>query len=234
MTGSIIPPDVRANLAKQTRGGGIGGGAPENAGAAQARRMAMDPTAAAAEAEEAAAPEVDEREELKACPRPTCRITLEDEWNFCAKCGTDLIRGGPAKKLGIEFTDQDLEDYVFKGYVLREVAILGSHKMLLKSAQPKDVAEADNYLMNGAWRKDVAGKERQVTEFFLRQVNQLCITASTIQKMDGQPLGKTFDEKMTWFEERGSAMVDMMGAKVILFNQALTEFLTKADIAKGS
>lgn len=224
--GSILPPDIQEQMAKKPRSvlPGIGSAAPENAAP---RRAAPEP--------EAATPAAKEEEADTTCKSTFCNATVSPDAAFCSRCGFDQMRGGLIKKLGIEpFTDEDVQDYVFKGYVVRDVMILGRYKATMRSSQAKDLKEIDSYIMNGSWSKSDDGKERQVSDFFLRQMNALCVTAMSVQKIDGQSIGNTLSERMTWLEERGSAFVDILAQKTSLFNQALTDHLKKEDTLSGS
>lgn len=233
-TGSVLPPDIQGQMRATSRGRtGIGGAAPENAAAARARAQAIDPQGDLEE-DPPAEPEAEVREELKVCPQVRCRTTLDDEWNFCAKCGQDLVRGGPAKSLGIEFTEDDVHDYLFKGYLVKEIKILGKHKVTIKTSQPQDMVEIDDYLMNRRWSKDKNNNERKISELLVAQMSTLCTTASMASKFDSDSLGSNLEARMNWLLERGSAFVDMLSTKVILFNQAITEHVKKADTVLGS
>jgi len=235
--GSVLPPDIKNQLeasARARRTGGIGAAVPENAAAARAREVAMNPDGAMDEVVAAPKPVVEEKKELTTCPNGRCAKPLQSEWSFCAHCGTDLLRAGAAAKLGIEFTEQDVHDYLFRGYVVRDLKILGNHKITVKSSQPLDADAIDRYLMNGDWAKNNDGTERKISEFYLRQINSLCVTATAVIKFDGASIGDTLEDRIKWLNERGSAVVDMMNSRVVLFNRALTEFLEKADTISGS
>jgi len=231
MAGSMLPPDVRAQ-ARVRRGGGIGGGTHENAVAAEAREVALgnapvEPPAQQAEPEP-------EKASPSTCLNPRCGIKVEPAWDYCASCGQSVTRGGAGRQLGIEFKPQDLEEYLFRGYIVREVKIVGQHKATLKSAQPKDMREIDDLIMNGEWIKSATGSDKRVSDFYLRQMNAMCITAACLVKLDGNPVGGTLQERMDWIEERGAALVDILANKVSLFNQAITEFLSEETTILGS
>jgi len=228
---SIVPPDIREQMPQPSRGG-IGGGAVENESSSMARESAMSATSTTPEPEKKAAPKEKVTEELKACP--TCRKELADAWSFCAACGTDLVRGGAAKRLGIEFGEEDLNAYLFKGFVIRDIPILGKHQITTKSSQPTDLDAIDRYIMNGDWGKTADGAERKVSDFYLRQMNALCVTASAIIKVDGESIGDSLEQRIAWMSERGSAFVDIVSQRVTLFNQALTQFLKDEDTFLGS
>lgn len=234
MAGSMLPPDVQEQMKRsatpQRGAGGIGAAAPENDRSARARAHAIDPDHK--EPAEAAKPVVSDDGELKACPR--CRTELKVEWNFCMRCGADLIRGGAAKYLGITFTEEDVHDYLFRGYITREVAVFGKFKVTLKSSQPTDIDEIDRYVMTGPWRKGEKGVTREVSNFYLEQINTLCMTAACAQKFNGESMGATLEQRMEWLMARGSALVDQMGQKAILFNRAITDHLKAADTVLGS
>jgi hypothetical protein len=232
-SGSVLPPDIKKQMERSAgRTGGIGSAIPENSTAARARDHAMNPDAV--DEEERSAVVVAKEEDLKVCPNPRCAKNLITDWNFCAHCGSDLLRAGQAARLGITWTESDIHDYLFKGYVVKNIKILGNHEITLKSSQPQDAAAIDHYLMNGAWAKDEKGADRKISEFYLRQVNSLCVTASSLVKFDGNSIGDSLEARIKWLNERGSALVDMMSNKVVLFNQALTKHLEQAETISGS
>lgn len=233
-SGSMLPPDVRQAMDK-TRGrgpGGIGGAAAENAESAKHRAYAIDPNAAETPAE-AEAPSDDAPKEHTTCPNARCGCELKDEWNFCSKCGQDLIRGGAAKKLGIEWKEDDLHSYIFKGFIVRDLKVLGTHTVTVKSGQAQDTAEIDDYMMNGPWRKNDKGEPKLISDFYFKQMNSMCVTAASVQKLDGALIGKTLEERIKYLLERGSAFADLLSNKVWLFNQAVTDHVTKADTLQG-
>lgn len=229
--GSILPPDIREQAEQSGRRGGIGSRAHENAATARQREAALNPDTVD-EAPKGAAEPV--REELKICPNTRCRTKLDDEWQHCAKCGADLVRGGAAKRLGIEFTEQDLQTYVFKGFVVRELSVLGKFKMTVKTSQAADVRDMDNYIVNGQWAKNADGSQRSISEFYIKQINQLAITAACTMKFNGDSIGETLDQRMMWLQEKGAALLDLLSLRVQLFNQAFTEFLNRSDSFSGS
>jgi hypothetical protein len=88
--------------------------------------------------------------------------------------------------------------------------------------------------MNGDWGKKDDGSERRVSDFYLRQMNALCVTASAVTKVDGESIGDSLEKRLAWMNERGSSFVDIVSQRVTLFNQALTEFLRSEDSILGS
>lgn len=232
--GSMLPPDIQEQVArKKSRVGGVGAAAHENVDSARKREVAMG---VPPEPSEPTEPEVaeDPDENLLVCPNERCLTTLKDEWDFCAKCGRDLVREGAAKRLGLSFSDEDVQDYIFKGYIVRDLKVLGNHTATAKTSQPTDLHEVDQYIMEGKWAKNEDGSERKVSDFYMRQVNSLAFTAASIQKFDGESIGKTFEERMAWLMARGSALADMLSTRVVWFNQAVTKFLESKDALPGS
>lgn len=237
--GSVLPPDIKAQVERQaarTQGhAGIGGGSQENVAASQRRNAAVNPDAIKEAEAETSSPAPAKEPELAICPNPRCRRDLTSEWNFCAKCGVDLQRGGPAKVLGITLDEEDVLDYLFRGYIVRDLKILGKHKITVKSAQPQDMDEVDSYMMNGDWNKPKgSGEPRSVSDLYMRQINSLCITAACLLKFDGESLGATLADRVKYLRERGAAFVDLAAGRVRLFNEAITEHLKKEDTLSGS
>lgn len=234
MPGSSLPPDIREKMGHAPPRG-VGGGASENVTTAHQRDAAMNPDAPLEEVREESSPK-EEKEFVVSdkCPSASCRKVIDKEWKFCAACGQNILNEGLASKLGIKLGEEDLSDYLFKGYITRDIKILGKHKATMKSGQPKDLEAIDNYIMNGSWGKDDDGNDRKISDFFMRQVNAMCQTAACVVKVDGESIGETLDERMAWLKERGSSFVDILSQKVSWYNQALTEFLNDEDTVMGS
>lgn len=236
--GSIIPPDVKEQMRARDRQptpglGGVGVAAAENVATARQREFALNPDAAVEElAREEPAPTKEPAVKLQ-CANTACNLLLKEEWRFCPKCGRATTTD-PAKKLKISFTEEDIESYLFKGFVLRDVALVGKHTVTLKSSEPQDMDQIDDYMMNGDWAKNEDGSERKISSFFLQQMNSICIIAASVQKMDGTSIGNTLKERIDWVYGRGAALVDMLSQKVMLFNQAFTEYLNNENAILGS
>jgi hypothetical protein len=214
----MLPPDIQEQVAKRR---GVGAAAPEN------NKKPAPETPAPPKP-----PSTDEA--ALECKNNSCQSPLASDALYCHRCGYDQLRGDLTKKLGIDpFGEEDVQNYVFRGYVVREIKVMGKHSITVRSSQAKDLKEIDNFIMNGSWSK-TEGKERNVSEFFLRQMNALALTAMSVQKVDGQSIGATIDERVNWLEERGAAFVDLIAQKTTLFNQALVDHLKKEDSISGS
>lgn len=226
-----IPPDIAARMEQQTPRG-IGGGAPENLKTSTQRGAAMGVSQPLEKEDEPAVEKEEQKEEF--CPNKSCGKTVESDWNACPKCKTDLLSGSPSKKLGVKYSEKDLTDYLFKGYIIREVTVLGKHKMTLKSSQPKDLEDIDNYIMNGKWAKGTDGEDRAISDFYMRQVNSMCMTGAALVAFDGNPIGETIEDRVNWLKERGGGFVDILSQRVVLFSQSIAEFLSSEDTVLGS
>jgi hypothetical protein len=234
-SGSMLPPDVRSQMERSTqarRTGGIGSAVHENAAAAAAREQVVNGGAPVTDAP--AGVEEESAVELEICPNLRCAIKLEDDWNYCSRCGANLTRGGAAKRLGITWTDDHIQEYIFKGCVVHDLPVLGKHKITVKSSQPTDMNEIDAFMVNGDWQKNPDGSKRAVSEFYVRQMNSVCITAAAIIKFDGASIGDTLADRVKYLMARGSALVDLLNGRVLMFNRALTEHLERADAFLGS
>jgi len=194
----------------------------------------MNPDLAAEEKVESTAEKTEPEPELGICPRLGCPQVVEKAWNYCPRCGEDLLKDDILKKLGISFTEDDLSDYLFRGYIVRDLKILGKHTMTIKSSQPQDLDEIDRVIMQGKWTKNKDGSERKVSEFYLRQMNAICVSAVSIVKIDGESIGDTIEERVKYLNERGAAFLDILSQRVTWFNRALTEYLQKEDASLGS
>lgn len=234
---NLLPPDLQNPQRPVARprqpGGGIGSAAPENRIAAEARSQAMGvPSETEREAAETVANKAQESDVLVVCPNPTCAMKLEPAWTFCPRCGDDILgKNDPARRLGIALTEEDVESYVFRGFVIRDLPLFGKYKVTARTSIAKDMKAIDKYLMTY-----VEKEEKKVSGAVLQNLNQLCIAATAVQSLNGEPVGgkdQSLESKVAWLLERGSAFVDMVSDRVILFNRAVTLHLRKESTLKG-
>src|SRR6266498_1338761 len=121
MDRSLLPPDLRKQLSEREAARahrGIGGAAKENAEGAAARAHAIGAPPAEAPADvNREGPAAPASASLPNCGG--CRAQLDSEWNFCAKCGRDLVADrDPVKWLGIKpFVDDEVQEWLFRGYL---------------------------------------------------------------------------------------------------------------------
>jgi hypothetical protein len=228
MNGSLLPPDLRKQAeARTTAHRGVGGAARENAAQSAARAQAFGEAYAGEPAKEKAEDEQKQEAKLEQCPG--CRAALSDEWNFCAKCGRDLVSDrDPVKWLGIKpFVSDDVEEWLFKGYIVRDLPIVGDHKIRVKSSQPKDLKDVDAYFLNGEY------KDKPLSQDLYRQLHTMATVAASISSLDDKSIGDKLGDRMAWLEERGSAFVDMVTYRVALFNRAWTRYVEAKNRLMG-
>lgn len=240
--GMGLPPDIQEQVNKQeprrptaVSPGGIGGRAKGNASTAHQREVAMGRghDEAIPQPEEEQVDDVQDESELT-CPNTLCGVEVQAKWKFCSGCGADILAGNPAKRLGISFTEEDTEDYIFKGYVVRDIPVLRRYTATMRTSQARDLLEVDDFLVNGDWLKDDKGEMKQVSEFLIRQMNAMCVTAMAVQKINGQSIGEDLPSRVEWLQEKGSAFVDILAQKVTLYNRAITDHLKSEDALLGS
>jgi hypothetical protein len=230
MDRSFLPPDLRRQLADKEAARahrGIGGAAKENAHEAAARAQAMG----AAPAEPPAA---DRREPAAAAaatappatgPCAGCRAPLDTEWNFCPKCGRDLVADSdPVKWLGIEpFVDADMEEWLFRGYLVRDLPVLGTHTIRVKTSQPTDAKVVDKYFLKGEY------KDEPISQELFQKLYKMASAAVSLFSFDGKPIGEKLEERMIFLEGKGSPFADMVTHRVALLNRAWTAFFNSKD-----
>jgi len=206
-----LPPDLRGR-------GGVGGGARENRSAAISRGAALAGPVAEKDSGETSAPEESAEALEHKCTR--CSTVSSEEANFCHKCGKDLLLD-PMKKLGIEFTEEDLDQYLFKGYLVKEVKVVG-RSLMVRSSLPDDHKQITAYLMD-EWNN------KPVTQDFWENLRGAASISLCIVSFDGKEIGENVSERVDWMLKIGSALHDMVTQKVVLFNRAITEWLSKKD-----
>lgn len=228
MTNSLLPPDLRRQVdTRQVAHRGVGGAARENAAQSAVRAQAFGETAAAA-ADEPVETEGKPEAAIEKCPG--CRASLDNEWNYCAKCGRDLVSDrDPIMWLGIKsFVGDDVEEWLFKGYIVRDLPIVGDHKIRVKSSQARDLKEVDAYFLSGEY------KDKPLSQDLYKQLHTMATVATSVFSLDGKSIGDKLSDKMTWLEERGSAFVDMVTYRVAVFNRAWTRYAEAQNRLMGS
>lgn len=210
-----LPPDLRSS--------GIGGGARENRRSAAAHSAAMAashsrPTenekADQAEAETTKTKDV----EKSKCDRCSREVTEDD--NFCGRCGADLLND-PAKRLGITFVPEDFDEYLFRGFLAKEVKVVGK-SMVIRSSVAQDHKKISDYLMEN-W------SEKPVAPDFWDNLRGTAAISMALMSFDGHPIPDDVKESVDWLMQRGSALHDMITQRVVLFNRAVTAWLREKD-----
>ena len=243
--GSIIPPDMRSKKkpaphppSKSSAPSGIGGRAKENEANSQARAQAFGTIE-----EESDSPELEKAAPVLEEPPPPCsrcKKEVQKKWHFCSGCGQELDSADPSEVLKVSLDEDDIENYLFRGYILKDVPILRNHSVTLKSSQKEDLDHIDDFLMNGNWRKkkDASGKPndeiKEVSQFLLTQMQSFAVMASSVVKIDGQSIGKDLLERVEYLNDKGSAFIDLLAKKTVLYNKAITKLLEDEDAVLGS
>lgn len=229
MDRSLLPPDLRRHIqdretARAHRG--VGGAAKENAVESAARAAAMGlPAAAEPDASASAGSEAPSVTAPDTRQCAGCRAALDTEWNFCAKCGRDLVADrDPVTWLGIKpFCDEEVQEWLFRGYIVRDLTVLGTHKIRVKTSQPADAKEVDKYFLKGEY------KDEPLSQDLFRQLHMMASVAVSLYSFDDKSIGEKLGDRMTWLEGRGSPFVDMVTHRVALFNRAWTAFVQDKD-----
>lgn len=173
---------------------------------------------------EATVREEPQKVELTECKR--CGHKADNEANYCPKCGDDLGRRTAKEMLGIELTNEDLDEYIFKGFLLKTVKCLGKN-MTMRSSLADDHRKINDFLMK-EWG------EKQVTQEFWENLKGTAAIALAIEAFDGKPIGDSVKDRVAWLLERGSAMTDLVTTKVVLYNRALTDWIQDKDLFLAS
>lgn len=161
--------------------------------------------------------------EMHTCPR--CKVgTIEDQ-NFCPVCGLDNKKQRAADALGVKITDEDVQDYLFKGHIVKSVPFLEKHSLLFKTSQSREVDEADKLT-----EKHFEG--RRPTDIEWLSYRSKILVAFGWVKMNGSSIGNTVAERLEYIDNHGSQLLEIVAKKYKLFTDAIAEVLNGDTLGK--
>lgn len=160
---------------------------------------------------------------LKPCPR--CKVSTIEDHNFCFNCGFDNKKRGAADTLGIKITDDDVQDYLFKGHIVKGVPFLEKHVLTFKTSQSKEVDEADELT-----EKHFA--DRRPSDLEWLNYRSKVLIAFGWMKLDGTSIGNSPKERLDYIQSHGSQLLELVGKKYKLFTDAVAEVLNGDTLGK--
>jgi len=148
-----------------------------------------------------------------------CGDTNEPDSSFCSSCGTELGIKGIEESLGVEFTDDDISEYLFKGYIAKEIPLFRDKMAVMKTLLPKEASAAEDFVV-----AHFQGKEATQSQW--SNVDALTYLSFGWTKFDGNSLGGTQGERYATIEGTiGVHLLDIASKKWSLLNRAVTELL---------
>jgi hypothetical protein len=217
----VVPAVALGSSApRQKPGGGtfIGG---------KAREYAASPAAPPTPPEVPDDLKVGPAEEKKpAAPCPRCTKEMGEGANFCAACGLDLKRRRAADELGVAITDDEIDDYLFKGHIVKAVPLFGKHVATFKSVQAGEVDQADQITTKYF-------EEKKPTDLEWINYRSKVLISFGWMKLDGKPLGDSPEKRLAWIQNAGNHLVELAGKKLQLLNGAIAELLN-GDLLRKS
>lgn len=161
--------------------------------------------------------------ELHVCPR--CKVGTVEDQNFCPVCGLDNKRQRAADALGIKITDEDVQDYLFKGHIVKSIPLLDKHTLTFKTSQSREVDEADKLT-----EKHFDG--RRPTDIEWLSYRSKVLVAFGWVKMNGASIGNTAAERLEYIDNHGSQLLELVAKKYKLFTDAIAEVLSGDTLGK--
>lgn len=158
---------------------------------------------------------------------PACGAEIGEEFLFCGMCGVELGRKNISKSIGIELTEDDVSEYFFKGYIVKEIEIAHGKKGLFKTLLPKEMDELESKMMDRFRDKDVSQSQWS---------NISAITGLSYGwvKFDGVKLGETANERFDYLMEKmGPHVIDIASKKWTILNRSVQAMLEDPDVIKN-
>lgn len=158
---------------------------------------------------------------------PACGGGVGENQLFCGHCGVELGRKDIAKAIGIKITEDDVSEYFFKGYLVKEIEIAHGKKGIFKTLIPKEMDELETKMMERFKDKDVSQNQWS---------NLSAITGLSYGwiKFDSVKLGETADERFEYLMEKvGPHVIDIASKKWTILNRAVQAMLEDPDVVKN-
>ena len=175
-----------------------------------------------------AEPEPEAKVSEKDGPCPACELPVKAEHIFCPTCGIELGRSGVGKALGVEFSDEDISEYLFKGYMVKDIPIFKGKMATMKTLLPRESNAAEDTIMAHFKGKDATNGQ-------WANVNALVHLSHAWVKFDGQSLGETPEARYERLESSiGVHLIDIASKKWSLFNKAVIALLEDPNVIKNS
>lgn len=169
----------------------------------------------------------DQTDEAEVTPCMGCAQPVSQEWIHCAYCGAFLYQGNPAKAIGIEITEEDIGEYLFKGYLVKDVELTHGKKATFKTLIPKEGYAIEDTVME-------MFKDKDATQNRYSNTYALVNLSYGWMRFDGQSLGDTPEKRLQHLQEAiGIHLLDIASKKWNLFNRAVTAMLEQPDIVKN-
>ena len=166
-----------------------------------------------------------EKEKDNKCP--ACGADTEEDFSFCGMCGVELGRKDVAKAIGIKLTDEDVSEYFFKGYLVKEIEIAHGKKGVFKTLLPKEMDDLESKMMERF-------KNRDVSQAQWANISAITGLSYGWIKFDGLSFGETAADRFEYLMEKmGPHVIDIASKKWTILNRSVQAMLEDPDVIKN-
>lgn len=179
-----------------------------------------------ADIEETAKKKEEEKVDESAKPCPVCNEPIDPKYVFCGFCGLELGRKSLVGALGIELTDDDVSEYLFKGYLAKEITLTHGKKGMFKTLLPKESYDIENKVTERF-------KGGDATHNQYNNYHALMNLSYGWVSFDGVSFGDTPAKRQDRLESSvGVHLLDIASKKWSLFNRAVSAMLEDPEVIK--
>ena len=163
--------------------------------------------------------------ELLTCP--ACEEALHEADIYCRKCGIELGRKDVIKALGIEFTEEDISSYLFKGYLVKEIEIIKGKMATFKTLTAEEGQKVEEEVMAHFREKDATNNQ-------WANIHAILHLSYGWYKFDDVPIVEDAAKRKDHIlKAMGVHLVDMAAKKYNLFNRAVAAMLEDPEVLKN-
>lgn len=169
----------------------------------------------------------EKKENTKKDKCSACGSEIDEQFCFCGMCGVELGRKDIAKAIGVKLTDEDVSEYFFRGYLVKEIEIAHGKKGMFKTLLPKEMDELESKMMERFKDKDVSQAQ---------WANISAITGLSYGwvKFDGVSFGETAADRFEYLMDKmGPHVIDIASKKWTILNRSVQAMLEDPDVIKN-
>lgn len=152
-----------------------------------------------------------------------CEKELKEEFDFCPFCGGIIKDANYEELLGIKITDDDIADYIIKGFVSKTVSIGNKMSISIRT------------LTSGEWKEatkaaDGADPGRSSRMLYNIELNQR-LAACAIEAINSNMINYSGEQKYKYIQGLSSDIVELIATKANMLHQVMIKKIQEGQVA---
>jgi hypothetical protein len=162
----------------------------------------------------------------------------EDKKESEVKVETDVVENkkedneNPETLLGIKITEEDIDEYLFKGYITKEIVVIPNKFVItLRSLSSKDLTEI-NLKFENAIHRETEEKKILMSER-ANHYRSLLLLSHALRAVNGENIGNNPDARFEYLSNLGQVLFNRIIRDHNLLTVAIERKISDAKILKN-